>query len=305
MKNAIVSCAVAGGIGSACLAESAEKGSDLPAGGEGKYIDIHVHANAWSETGFNLDRVSEWMGRNHVTRCVILQFAQSLPRDDDEHKTLIENFKKYQGKIDRFCVIFAKDVTAKAEAVKILSRMKQEGAIGFGEHYGEGIHVDDPKNMMIYAACAEVGLPVLFHMDGKNNMDDKGLPRLENALKANPKCTFIAHATNWWANISGNALARGTVTPGGAVDRLLQKYPNLHGDLSAGSGAGAIGRDKEFGRAFLIRNADKLLFGTDSGPWSMNSEPAAQFTMFESLDLPADVKARIYRDNARSLLHLA
>ena len=41
----------------------------------------------------------------------------------------------------------------------------------------------------------------------------------------------------------------GPVAPGGAIDTLMDKYPNLHGDLSAGSGAGAISRDPEFGRA--------------------------------------------------------
>jgi len=38
------------------------------------YIDIHVHANAWSEKGFNLDKVSEWMDDHHVRRCIIQQF---------------------------------------------------------------------------------------------------------------------------------------------------------------------------------------------------------------------------------------
>ena len=43
----------------------------------------------------------------------------------------------------------------------------------------------------------------------------------------------------------------------------MDTYPNLYGDLSAGSGAGAIGRDEAFGREFLIRRADRVMFGTD------------------------------------------
>jgi len=46
----------------------------------------------------------------------------------------------------------------------------------------------------------------------------------------------------------------------------MDAYPNLHGELSAGSGAGAIGRDKTFGRDFLVRRADRILFGIDAGP---------------------------------------
>jgi len=295
---------VAGSVGRACLAEAPKDAPEVPADGEPTYIDIHVHANAWSPDGFNLDKVAEWMKKNRVVRCMILQLKQDIPRNDDERQKLIENFAKYRGKIDRYCVVFAKDVTSKAEAVKLLAAMKKQGAIGFGEHYGEGLAFDAPENVRLIEACDELGLPVLFHMDKSNNKDEPGLPRLEKVVKAHPKCTFIAHGPFWWANISGKAAPGEKVAPGGAVERLLQKYPNLHGDLSAGSGAGAIGRDKDFGRAFVIRNADKLMFGTDSGPWSMKAAPAAQFTLFESLDLPADVKRKIYRDNARALFSL-
>lgn len=52
---------------------------------------------------------------------------------------------------------------------------------------------DDPKCMQLYAACADVGLPVLFHMDGGNNKDDADLSHLENALKTYPNCRFIGH----------------------------------------------------------------------------------------------------------------
>ncbi|OPX32429.1 MAG: hypothetical protein B1H40_02585 [Candidatus Latescibacteria bacterium 4484_181] len=56
---------------------------------------------------------------------------------------------------------------------------------------------------------------------------------------------------------------RRKVVPGGRVDYLLQNYPNVYGDLSAGSGDNAMTRDREFARSFLERNQDKLLFGTD------------------------------------------
>ena len=34
------------------------------------------------------------------------------------------------------------------------------------------------------------------------------------------------------------------ISPGGALDRLFDAHKNLWGDLSAGSGANAIGRDR-------------------------------------------------------------
>ena len=39
--------------------------------------------------------------------------------------------------------------------------------------------------------------------------------------------------------------------PGGRVVELMRKYPNLLGDLSAGSGLNAIMRDRKFGISFL------------------------------------------------------
>jgi hypothetical protein len=276
---------------------------DQPAEGKGKYIDIHIHANAWSDKGFNLEKVCEWMKQKDVVRCIV-QYGIEMPRNDEERKRSVENFRKHRGKIDWFCRILPEDVTSTKQAVEILTGMKRDGAIGFGEHYGKGLAFDDPNCVRLYEACAEVGLPILFHMDGGNNKDEKGLPRLENVVKSHPNCIFIAHGPGWWSNIRGGEQGgqagkpAGNDAPGGTLDRLLRKYPNLYGDLSAGSGAGAIGGDKEFGRAFLIRNADKLMFGTDIGPWGGD---AKQFTLFEGLDIPADVKARIYRQNAERL----
>jgi predicted TIM-barrel fold metal-dependent hydrolase len=44
----------------------------------------------------------------------------------------------------------------------------------------------------------------------------------------------------------------------------MRKYPNLHGDLSAGSGFNAISRDPEFGCRFLEEFQDRLYWGTDT-----------------------------------------
>ena len=55
----------------------------------------------------------------------------------------------------------------------------------------------------------------------------------------------------------------GQVKPGGLTDRLLADYPNIYGDLAAGSGRNAITRDEDFTRGFLERHADKLIWGSD------------------------------------------
>ena len=62
----------------------------------------------------------------------------------------------------------------------------------------------------------------------------------------------------------------------------------------------------EKARAFVIRHADKLLFGTDAGWRSFKKNPALekQWSYFESLNLPEAVKNKIYRENAAKLLNL-
>jgi len=65
---------------------------------------------------------------------------------------------------------------------------------------------------------------------------------------------------------------------------------------------GAISRDPAFGREFLIRRADRLMFGTD---FLAPGQDVPQLTLLRQLDLPQDVQAKIFRDNARRLLRLS
>lgn len=289
-------------LGERYAAEMLRVQSDLPerqpfVPGRGPAIvDPHVHAFSCKEGG--LDDVAEWMEKHHVERCIIhpLSHNQSLPSNEEERERMLANFRKYKGKIDRFCIFFPDDVSSEEEAVKRLEKEKQDGAIGFGEHYGRELNFDDPKNLRLYAACEKVGLPVMFHMDQNKNMDEKGFPRLERVLKMYPDCTLIAHAY-WWLQL-----------PNGSCDRLLQKYPNLYADVSGPQRVPAVlNRDRDYTRAFLVRHADKILFATDAGWWSFGKDkpPAPQFELFEQLNLPEDVKAKIYRLNARKLFGFA
>lgn len=53
----------------------------------------------------------------------------------------------------------------------------------------------------------------------------------------------------------------------------------------------------------MIRNADKLLFGSDSGWWSLKAgaRPAPEFALVGELDLPKEVEAKVLRENAAKL----
>jgi predicted TIM-barrel fold metal-dependent hydrolase len=189
--------------------------------------------------------------------------------------------------------------------LEMLRRYVELGAKGFGEHK-PGVAIDDPRNMSLYAACAELKLPVLFHLDEQRNTDAPGLPGLERVLKEFPQGVFIGHGPGWWASIAGNVTKadlggypKGEVAPGGTIDRLMDKYPNLYGDLSAGSGAQAISRDAKFGREFLIRRQDRLMFGTD---FLAPGQDVPQLELFAMIDLPKEAAANIFRENARRVI---
>ena len=95
-----------------------------------------------------------------------------------------------------------------------------------------------------------------------------GLRRFSRILERYASVSFIGHAQTWWGNISADLNPQvlyptGKVVPGGLTDRLLSDYPNLYGDLSAGSGLNSIARDPEFARGFLERHSRQLIWGSD------------------------------------------
>lgn len=258
------------------------------AAGLGRFIDAHVHFHACKPG--ELEKAAGWMKSNNVQRIINYPLAQSRPKNEAERKQMLENYAKYKGSIGHGCVIFPEEVNSVEEAVAILTREKQDGAVVFGEHYGENLKFDDPKNLRLYEACAKVGLPIMFHYsDRSRNMDEKGMPRLENVLKLYPNCTIIAHG-DWWRSL-----------PEGSCGRLLETYPNLYADISCTVGRAGIARDKERTREFFIRHADRLLFGTDSGWWSFGKPLAPEFTLIAELKLPKEVEEKICRKNAERL----
>jgi predicted TIM-barrel fold metal-dependent hydrolase len=200
-------------------------------------------------------------------------------------------------------------VNGVAGIVEILKRYQDAGARGLGEHK-TGLPFDHPQLMMLYEACDRVGLPILFHLDDIRNPDTPGLPRVERVLKAFPKLPLIGHAAGFWASISGDATLADfgrypevpkPVAAGGALDRLMAKYPNLYGDLSEPGGEKAITRDPEFGREFIIRRADQLLFGTD---FLMADQEVPHFELLDGLNLPDEVQYKVFRGNVIRLLGL-
>lgn len=278
---------------------------------KGKYVDIHTHLGQKWGTKEKLEAADllKWMDAHDIAQAVVLPLVN--PESWDHPLTtdfVLKETAPYRDRLIPFCAVDPRTINLSSQGKRdILRKYQDAGCKGFGESK-PGVPMYDPRNLDLFQACAEVGFPVLFHLDNQRNTDKPGLPGLEKVLKEVPEATFIGHAQGWWASISGGLeqanlqqYPKGEVLPGGAMGRLFDTYPNIYADVSAGSGANAFSRDPEHGRAFCIKYADRLLFGTD---YLMPEQGVPQFELFDSFDLPEDVQAKFYRDNARKLLGL-
>jgi predicted TIM-barrel fold metal-dependent hydrolase len=276
-------------------------------------VDVHTHlGQTWnSRPELTASMLLKWMDAHDVAQAVVLPLVS--PESSSYLLTtdfVLAQTKPHRDRLIPFCCTDPRTTYhgGRQGLLGMLKRYVDDGAKGFGEHK-PGVKIGDPRNFALYWACGELHLPVLFHTDTIRNVDSPGLPGLERVLKEFPGTQFIGHATGWWSSISGDVKQQSDldgypktpVVPGGAVDRLLNTYPNLYGDLSAGSGAGALRRDMKFAREFVIRRADRLLFGTD---FLAPGQDVPQFDLVRQLELPADVQAKVFRDNARRLLRV-
>jgi predicted TIM-barrel fold metal-dependent hydrolase len=184
------------------------------------------------------------------------------------------------------------------------------GAVVIGEQKF-GLECDAPQMQKLYALAREYRVPVLMHWQvGSYN---HGLDRFHRMLEKFPTVNFIGHAQTWWANIDkacdnkpDNLYPTGKVTPGGISDRLLSDYPNMFGDLAAGSGENAFKRDPDHARDFIRRHQDKLLFGSDCTDYPGHGRciGAAQLVQVRSWAPNKAAERKILFENAKKLFRI-
>jgi predicted TIM-barrel fold metal-dependent hydrolase len=251
-----------------------------------RFIDIHVHTCKPRHPkvtrpggGHNPSpqRLIQMMDDAGIDMAVVLplvspewRYTPVIPEE------VLEICAIYPGRLIPFCNLDPRYLSnsTKANFRPLLEAYKEMGCKGVGE-YMPNLYFDDPLNMNFFGQVEEAGLPLTFHIAPQVGgfygcVDDAGLPHLENVLKAFPNLIFLAHSQYFWAEISTDIVQdgkrvpypKGKVTPGRVVE-LMRKYPNLHGDLSAGSGFNAISRDPEFGYKFMEEFQDRLCWGTD------------------------------------------
>jgi predicted TIM-barrel fold metal-dependent hydrolase len=207
-------------------------------------------------------------------------------------------------------VFGANEVPDLPDATDVIEGYLRRGAVIIAEQKF-GVECDSPEMQKIYRLAQARRVPVLMHWQFK--MYNYGFERFHTMLEKFRDVNFIGHAQTWWANIDRNhsdqsvLYPKGPVTAGGLTDRYLTDYPNMYGDLSAGSGLNALTRDEAFTRDFLARHQDKLLFGSDctdvegSGPKCQGAQTIATV---RRLAANKTIERKLLYQNAKKLLRL-
>jgi len=223
-------------------------------------IDIHQHTNYAGRTD---DQLIEHQRKMGVTRTVLLpagsKYGLAVGAGGNESVVALARRRP-----DLF-LYFANEVPDLPVARQVLEKYLKLGAIGIGEQKFP-VECDSPAIHMVAEVAEEFRVPVLLHF--QHATYNMGIERFHTVLEKHPRVTFIGHAQTWWGNIDRNheqtvLYPKTKVTPGGITDRLLADYPNMYGDLSAGSGLNSLLRDEEHARGFLERHQDKLVYGSD------------------------------------------
>jgi predicted TIM-barrel fold metal-dependent hydrolase len=223
-------------------------------------IDIHQHTNYAGRSNEDLVAHQRTMG---ITKTVLLPAGSKYGLDAKAggNDSVVALAHQYPHEF----VFFANELPDIPETRNVLRKDLASGAIGIGE---QKFHVDcDSQDIQTVAEIArQFDVPVLMHFQqGVYNM---GIERFHKVLEKFSGVSFIGHAQTWWGNIDRNhdqtiMYPKTPVAPGGITDRLLSDYPNMYGDLSAGSGLNSMTRDEDHAREFLARHQDKLMFGSD------------------------------------------
>jgi predicted TIM-barrel fold metal-dependent hydrolase len=257
---------------------------DAKGGNQVMFIDIHVHTRripgpprANGQTYASPEQLLERYAKIDVDSAVLLPGVNPecahVPQSNEE---ILEICQMYPGRFIPFCNIDPRAVANSADAPldRLMLFYKERGYKGIGEVCAN-LPFEHPMVRNLFKHAESVGFPLTFHIapaiGGQYGLyDDPGLPQLEKSLQDFPGLRFLGHSQAFWAEMAPLQNDRDRygypkypITPGGAVPKLMERYENLYGDLSAGSGYNALARDEEYAVEFLDRFQDRLLFGTD------------------------------------------
>lgn len=284
-----------------------------------------------AKLGMDLDDHLQFLHKRYRDRFVVFAHLDWVgDGDPDDPATWASNRPKWA---ERTAEQLAKAKEKGISGLKIFKRLGVE----YRDRNGQLIPVDSPMLDPIWEACGKLGLPVLIHtadpeaffepIDATNERWEelsrhpdwhfygKDFPSRQELVSArnrviarHPQTTFIAaHMGS-----SSEDLAQ--------LGEWLDQYPNLY--IDPASRISELGRQPYTSRDFLIRYADRILFGTD-GPWP-EQRIKYYWRFFETKDeyfpysekefppqgiwriygvyLPDDVLRKLYFENAMEIV---
>lgn len=280
-------------------------------------VDIHQHTNYHARSNEDLIQHQRAMG---ITQTILLPAGTELTRPSTHagrsnglaarvggNESVLAVAREHPGEF----FFGANEVTDLEDARASVEKYLKLGAKVIGEQKFM-VECDSPQSFALYELAQEYNVPVLLHFQhGTYNL---GFERFYKVLEKFTRVNFVGHAQTWWANIDANhadqqvLYPKGPVTPGGLTDRYLRDYPNIFGDLSAGSGLGALTRDEEHTRAFLDRHQGKLMYGSDcqdAEGSGVKCSGAQMLAVVRRLAPSRTVERKILFENAQRVFRLA
>jgi predicted TIM-barrel fold metal-dependent hydrolase len=211
---------------------------------------------------------------------------------------------------------------------------------------GRLVAVDDRRLDPVWAAAGELGVPVTIHvadpvaffepLDERNERweelrahpdwhfwptrprdrsDLPGFPPFDELIDGQ-EAVVIRHPGTTFIGAHVGCAAEDL----GRVSTILERCPNFHVDIAAR--IAELGRQPYAARAFFLRWADRILYGTDLGPdpaisaihyrfletldesfdYDVDEPPPQGRWQIHGLGLPDEVLEQVYRANARRLI---
>jgi len=289
------------------------------------FIDIHVHSRKkpimWRGNYYytSPEKLIEIYDKIGVEKAVLLPGVNpECSKQVGSTHEMLEICEMFPGRFIPFCNIDPRAVENSpfAPIDELLFIYKEMGCKGIGEVCAN-LPFTHPLYLNFFKCVEKVGFPLTFHIAPQIGnfygiYDEPGLPGLEYCLNRFPNLIFLGHSQPFWAEIAElekpydrYSYPNYPVKKEGVVPKLMRKYKNLYGDLSAGSGYNALARDINYAVDFLNEFCDRLLFGTDiCAPTTPTPLVDLLLKLKEEGKISETVFNKIARENAIKLLKL-
>lgn len=247
------------------------------------FIDVHAHAYRLVPPalpgGHPFPSIRQMIGhydRIGVEKAVVMPVAGPEFYMPQSNEGVLEMARDYPGRIIPFVSVHPQSINNSPDAPlgELMRKYKDLGAKGLGEVIWN-MDITNPYIRNFFRHAGESGLPVTLHVADRIGgtyglYDLPGLPGLRKTLREFPELKIFGHSACFWSELARmdnpgerSGYPKGKVTTEGVLPEMLREFPNLYGDLSAGSGYNALARDPEHAVKFLDEFQDKLLFGLD------------------------------------------